>query len=492
MRFRVLHFDRHANLHRSVVVFGAVAAVMASAAFGLNAGASVAEVMVVDMIPEVLSGEDEINSEPNLAVNPANPSQIAASAWMPEPMGGKTTPVFISVDGGKTWSCRSTIPVNQITCDKTLQFGGMLNMLYLTTLQNNYDLIVCRSNRLAKNPMAPVGQRPGWIDQPYIATGTINKKDRVFIGCNDWKGPKGETATIVRSLDGTGNPRARDFTAVPIEFDDPLIDSSEIRPAISADGNKVYAVFNRVISIDGNTRKGAVILVRDDNGGNSGPSSFAALRDQNGVAGFPVVKARTFLFDDDCPALLGRDRLGGDLAIAVDPQNANTVCLVWGELVAGKPTLHVTRSDDSGATWSGSLRTVTNAKNPGLAMNANKTLAFLYQQVATSSGGEEIWSTNLERTKDNFKNKDTKILSWFPVSEIKINNGQPQLGDYLNLMAVGNDFYGIFSASNVPDLSRFCCGVTFQRRFKNGKLLDLHGGEVDPSIDPFFFRVTDN
>ena len=46
---------------------------------------------------------------------------------------------------------------------------------------------------------------------------------------------------------------------------------SEIRPAISADGKKVYAVFNRVFSINGNQRVGDVILVRDDDGGNSGP-----------------------------------------------------------------------------------------------------------------------------------------------------------------------------------------------------------------------------
>ena len=35
-------------------------------------------------------------------------------------------------------------------------------------------------------------------------------------------------------------------------------------------GNKVYAVFNRVWSINGNQRVGDVILVRDDDGGNSG------------------------------------------------------------------------------------------------------------------------------------------------------------------------------------------------------------------------------
>ena len=44
------------------------------------------------------------------------------------------------------------------------------------------------------------------------------------------------------------------------------------------------------------------------------------------------------------PALLGRQRLGGDLAIAVDPQNADKVYLVWGELVESQPALHVTRS----------------------------------------------------------------------------------------------------------------------------------------------------
>ena len=48
---------------------------------------------------------------------------------------------------------------------------------------------------------------------------------------------------------------------------------------------------------------------------------------------------------DNSPALLGRRRLGGDLAIAVDPQNDDSVYLVWGELLNGQPALHVIRSD---------------------------------------------------------------------------------------------------------------------------------------------------
>ena len=493
MRFGALRFNRWASLRYSVVVFGAVVAATAGGSFHLNARAAEPPVMVVDIIPEILSGETNTNSEPNLAVNPANPLQIAASAYLPEPMGGRTSVVFISGDGGNTWSCRSTIPINEVSCDVTLRFGGLLNTLYLAALhdpqhKHQPELVICATDSLAKRRMQPGATRRGkGVDQPYVAATTINRKDRVFIGDNDWNGPSERTATIDRSLDGSGSSPG--FTPIPIEFKNAARDSSEIRPAISGDGKKVYAVFNRVINDYACIRVADVILVRDDNGGDSGAASFTALRDQNNVPGLPVVKRRTFGWD----MLLGGDRLGGDLAIAVDPGKAGRVYLAWGELIEGKPTLHVIRSNDGGATWSDVLRTVTNVKNPGLAMNANGTLAFLYQQVFTSENGEETWRTNLERTQDDFKHVDTKTLSRFPVSEVKTNNGQPQLGDYLHLMSVGNDFYGIFPASNVPDDSRFDCGVTFQRRVdrKAGKLLGVDGQEVDPSIDPFFFKATD-
>src|ERR1041385_9248211 len=40
-------------------------------------------VVVVNMIPRTLSGEEHQDSEPTIAVNPANPNQIAASAVTP-------------------------------------------------------------------------------------------------------------------------------------------------------------------------------------------------------------------------------------------------------------------------------------------------------------------------------------------------------------------------------------------------------------------------
>jgi len=365
-------------------------------------------------------------------------------------------------------------------------------MLYVTALNDNFDFLICRSSQLARRRMddSPLRQLQSGIDQPYVAAATINLTDRVFVGANDWYGPLERTATVVRSLDATGNSANSQYTRVTIEFASPPAQRGdpEIRPAISADGRRVYGVFNRLISINGNRRVGDVILVRDDNGGTA---TFTALSDQNGVAGRPVIKARTFLFDP----LLGRDRLGGDLAIAVDPRNADTVYLVWGELLQNQPALHVTRSTDGGQQWSSPpLHTVTNAKNPGLAVNSNGMLAFLYQQVVTDPNGEETWCTQVELTKNDFQSVNPPLtLSKFPTAELASISGQPRLGDYLHLMAVGDVFYGIFSASNVPDLSRFPCGVTFQRHNNSAtrKLRDQKDRkDVNPSVDPFFFKVT--
>ena len=66
----------------------------------------------------------------------------------------------------------------------------------------------------------------------------------------------------------------------------------------------------------------------------------------------------------------------------------------------------------------------------------------------------------------------------------------PYIGDYMHMMAVGNNFYGVFSANNMPDPANFPQGVTYHRNhdFATKKLFAVNGTtEVAPSIDPFFF-----
>src|SRR5262245_17050006 len=58
-----------------------------------------ASVLVVNMIPKSLSGEENQDSEPTLTVNPANPLHIVGSAFTPDPAGGNLAPIYVSTDG---------------------------------------------------------------------------------------------------------------------------------------------------------------------------------------------------------------------------------------------------------------------------------------------------------------------------------------------------------------------------------------------------------
>jgi len=72
---------------------------------------------------------------------------------------------------------------------------------------------------------------------------------------------------------------------------------------------------------------------------------------------------------------------------------------------------------------------------------------------------------------------------------------QPFIGDYIELRAVGQNFYGVFSAANTPDSLNFPNGVTFGRNadFAKHLLRNAHGGlTIGVSIDPFFFMVGPN
>jgi hypothetical protein len=62
-------------------------------------------------------------------------------------------------------------------------------------------------------------------------------------------------------------------------------------------------------------------------------------------------------------------------------------------------------------------------------------------------------------------------------------------------VAVGREFFGVFSTANTPDHAHFPNGVAFQRNadFAARKLFRLDNRtEVHPSIDPFFFRIADH
>ncbi len=350
--------------------------------------------------------------------------------------------------------------------------------------------------------MQSLASRPD-NDQPFAHAITGGGDDRVYIGNNDFQNSP-NTATVDVSLAAQATSPSPTFNAVRIETRKTAgQDGPQIRPVAHADGT-VYAAFygwraqtgsfptnTLVVTTD-------VVVVRDDRHGSGKPPnpSFSDLKDtSDGLAGRLVARGVTILFRHSGVAATGQQRLGGSLSIAVDPCTgaSKTVYLAWTDMQPSSLTvLHIRRSTDGGSTWSPSdLLTVVNATNAAVAINDSGTVGLLYQQL-TGSGRSLRWKTQFQWHTDGGPGWAAVVLADTP-SATPVKTFDPYLGDYDHLVAVGSDFYGIFSANNSPDLANFPSGVTYQRNadFTKRRLLALDNTTtVAVSIDPFFFKVT--
>jgi hypothetical protein len=340
-------------------------------------------------------------------------------------------------------------------------------------------------------------------DQPFAQAATVtdgagSTDEHLYVGSNDFAA-KPKTATIDVSFDaGAAEPA---FRSIRIEHRSTATagqDGPQVRTAIHSDGT-IYAAFYGWRSQTGDWQANTlqvtadVVVVRDDNWGKSNPP-FEDLKDPGDrLVGLRVAQAGQFAFNSTGLATNGQQRLGGTLSIAVDPRASNsaTVYLAWGtdEQATGF-TIHVRKSTDRGATWSPDLLTLTRSTNAALALNSDGVVALLYQQLS-GAGSQQRWETHLRRSTDGINWSDV-ILANTP-SNLPPKQFDPYLGDYDHLLAVGKNFYGIFSANNTPDRANFPNGVIYQRNanFDTRDLLDLDNTtQVQTSIDPFFFKVS--
>src|SRR5437773_1557792 len=346
-----------------------------------------AGVRVVDLIPVSLSGETWQDAEPFLALYVSNPQLLAASAFTPNPGGSTsaTAPIFVSNDGGDSWTLRNTLPSQLQTADITHAVGG---------------------------------------SRPAVA------QDRtVYVAYFGWRSQTGSDVTS------------------------------------------------------------DVVVVRDDSGA-SGATPFRDLLDPSDHLPGRLVAIHVTIPWSNAPTL-GQERIGSTLSIAVDALHSDNVYVAWADRVGTGDiyTVHVRRSTDRGATWSGDLRTLTNATDASLAVSTNGTVGLLYQQV-TGSGSASRWVTRLEQSRDGFATHQDVVLATVPATTPTFQF-LPYIGDYNCLLTRGTQFLGIFSANNMPDSANFPQGVVYQRRvdFATHRLLDGSGAPVAVSIDPFFFSV---
>ena len=146
-------------------------------------------ISVVNIVPQSLSGETNQDSEPSITVNPANPDEILISAFTPNPFSSTgNAPVFVSTDGGSTWSLNIVVLSQSSTGDITASFGGG-GRLYSGILRRPGSLRL-NISRGTSSVLATAFVDRTNVDQPFTKAGIVSSgpaagHDRVYVGVND-------------------------------------------------------------------------------------------------------------------------------------------------------------------------------------------------------------------------------------------------------------------------------------------------------------------
>ena len=321
-------------------------------------------VSVRNMIPNSMSNETQRDAEPNITATFLDPTKIAASPFTPDPMGSGSAPIYISTDGGNTWTLNVCLPGGDKTGDTTLRFVGPSNVLYAGILRtDNSDLVILRKANFTAAGMMTALLTKTNDDQPYVEGATVmagsGTETTACTSARTTSAPHRVTPRRSTSR-STRPPRRRRPGSAPIRSRRarrPGQDGPPIRPAVHLDGTVygVYMGWRSATTTD-------VVVVRDDNWG-AGATPFTALVDSDMLAGKRVV---TGVSRCTFGTTLGTQRVGaGSCAIAVDPRNSSIVYIAWQDGTTGaNQTLHVRRSTNRGVTWSATdVRTIANATN---------------------------------------------------------------------------------------------------------------------------------
>jgi len=446
-------------------------------------------VTVVDIIPNSMSNETNRDSEPNVAVDPSNPQHIAASAFTPDPGNSGVGPVFVSTDGGVTWDVRTMLPGGNRTFDTTIRFGGISGVLYGGIIRfDNSDTDFLRKADFTLNGAATILTSRSSDDQPWTEAATFMSgaaPDRIYVGSNSSFNP----ADVDQSLDVATAAAPAGMSTVNVDSGAGCRDAPSVRPAIHGSG-RVYVAMLRFSACAASTATGDVIVMRDDDWASTAPRYQALMTGPS--PGVAVVSGRTFPFVNvGASQLLGTQRVGSSIAIAVDPTNRDIVYVAWGEGATGSAqSLHLRRSTNGGSLWSSDLRVISNATNPALAVNSQGVAAFLYQK--NTGGATPKWETHVEYSTNGFTSGQTDLVLASAPDQLGSYVGPNPIGDYTNLVAAGKSFYGVFCAFNTADQANFPQGITYLRNhdFVTKKLRNLaNTADVAESIDPYFFRL---
>jgi hypothetical protein len=436
------------------------------------------DVVVSNSDPNLTNTDTFNDGETSIAINSRNRREIVITAFSGS--WGATAPIWQSTDGGTTWTKQFTVPVPPgvpsaigCPCDQTVDFA----------LKMRLSGVFLTNTNIYSGTTDDPGSAANWLwfvvggvtqttnltgtspDQPWLLVNrdpTFRSRDNIYVAYDDFNGaPDMRVAVSLGSASIMPPTFQRDQLS---GFSTGFINPGH-RLATDERRGFVYSLFQRRIAPgSGGSQNIDYMLNRSTDGGvtwglNGVPTGIVVA---NADSTQPTPKFGTV-----------NALLGGVLHGAVDP-NSGDLYYVYGnrDPSTGSNRLAIRRIINGRVVGPEHFVTaqvgLVQAAIPSVAVAQNGAVGvFFYTFDGFSSAGFPIFSAHLSLSNDRGITFSDRVLETFlSVAQDNGNSRQRVLGDYMQMKAVGNTFYGAFTGNGVP----------FGRPFANN--------------DPIFFKVS--
>ncbi|MGB6474092.1 MAG: sialidase family protein [Candidatus Sulfotelmatobacter sp.] len=408
-------------------------------------------IQLVDIATDATDPYDSSDTEPSIAVNPANPNEIAVVAFSGAWGDGAMAPVWKSRDGGVHWS-----KVPQIPPPASGWAGpGDQKIAY----DSAGHLVIAELGEDTSNPNGPTKNfvyhqvsgpddplKPGTTygdDQPHIvlAVQTTSCKDDLY---SVWLNTQPSNA---RSMDSSSADLGDHVSDVSVG-DNHLFPNRTTRVATAPDG-KAYVVYKtREGQADGTFEDVHFRVLRSDDCG----ATFNGLGQGAGVSISGDQKIRTFFtdnFGNHSKGKVARAR-SSDAWISTTTQPGEVYVAYVSRDQSGFAQIFVAHSKDSGSTWSSTR--VTNGKNhsafPEIAVAQNGNVGVMYIDFDDSQT-RTVFRHRFAISIDSGKTWQNATLQKLDPDGIQNAADGFLWGDYEGLAAANNVFYGVFTGDSI-------------------------------------------
>jgi hypothetical protein len=419
------------------------------------------------------------DGETSIAVNPRRPNEIVITAfsggWIGTGpcqlgTGNVNAPLWLSRNGGNTWTKEFTInppvftgsiaDVTGAPCDQTVDFGFSFNRLAGTFLTNSSNIY----SAVTRNPMtAGAFHYSGFPGAATRTNHTVNHADQPWLLVGPRPGVTGAENVYV----------AYDF------FTSPVVANTRVAVAAAADPPNFPLALDMVTGTSGpvggvnpghrlaiDPVTGAVYSIFQQRAIAGAPPTINYRINRSIDGGLtwllvpPIVATATST--QPTPKSCGVDALlGGVDHAAVDPETGDVV-YVYGALVGGINQLFMKRLTTTGAgvlTIPTAATQITtgpvNAAIPSVAVTENGTIGVFYYTCdrVPPASTFPIFTAHFAISTDGGASFPMGVeLETFlsPALDNPADQRQRVLGDYMQVKAVRNTFFGSFTGNGAP------------------------------------------